>query len=58
MSKLREMVRQVKPVQEIYCVDYVDRVQNFLSEAKETGAFSVWLNSEKDIDKWLKKFDT
>ena len=32
MSRLRDIVRQVKPVQETYCVDYVDRVQNVLSE--------------------------
>ena len=38
MSKLRNIVRQVKPVQETYCVDYVDRVQNVLSEAKATAS--------------------
>ena len=38
MSKLRNIVRQVKPVQEIYCVDYVERVQNLLYEAKSTAS--------------------
>ena len=38
MSKLKDIVRQVKPVQETYCVDYVDRVQNVLSEAKATAS--------------------
>jgi hypothetical protein len=35
MSKLRDIVRQVKPVQETYCVDYVERVQNLLYEANK-----------------------
>ena len=33
MSRLRDIVRQVKPVQETYCVDYVERIQNLLHEA-------------------------
>ena len=37
MSKLRDIVRQVKPVQESYRVDYVDKVQN-LFEGRTTEA--------------------
>ena len=30
---IRDIVRQVKPVQETHSIDYVDRVQSLLSEA-------------------------
>ena len=38
MSKLRDIVRQVKPVQETYCVDYVERVQTLLTETSTEAA--------------------
>ena len=38
MSKLKDIVRQVKPVQEKHCTNYVDRVQTLLSEADTAGA--------------------
>ena len=38
MARLREIVRQVKPVQETYRVDHVERVQNLLYEAKSTAS--------------------
>jgi len=38
MASLREIVSQVKPVQETYRVDYVERVQNLLYEAKSTAS--------------------
>ena len=38
MSRIREIVRQVKPVQETYRVDHVERVQNLLYEAKSTAS--------------------
>ena len=45
MSKLRNIVRQVKPVLERRSIDYVDRVQTLLTEA-----YNIPLASEKDID--------
>ena len=38
MSKLKDIVRQVKPVQEKHSTNYVDRVQTLLSEADTGGA--------------------
>ncbi len=52
---LQQYVRQVRPRNESYTPP-VDKIQNFLAEAKGTGAFTVWLNTDKDIDKWLSSF--
>ena len=51
MSKLKDIVRQVKTVQETHSIDYVDRVQSLLSEA-----YSFFPKSEEEISKTLKDF--
>jgi len=38
VSRLRDIVRQVKPVQETYRVDHADKIQNLLIEAKMAAA--------------------
>ena len=38
MSKLKDIVRQVKPVQESYSVDHADKIQNLLMEKAPKGA--------------------
>jgi len=55
MSYLQPYVRQVKPRNESY-IPPVDKIQSFLAEGTNTGAFTVWLDSEKHIDKWLSSF--
>ncbi len=51
---LQQYVRQVRPRNESYTPP-VDKVQNFLHEAKGTGTdFSIWLDDEKHLDKWYK----
>ena len=51
MSKLKDIVRQVKPVQEKHSTNYVDRVQSLLSEA-----YSFFPKSEEEISNTLKDF--
>jgi hypothetical protein len=52
---LQQYVRQLNPRNESY-TPHVDKIQSLLSEAKGPGKFSVWLDSNKDIDNWLSSF--